>query len=172
MSSPCPGHLAQRSFLALRQLGLAAARRSWWRWAHSERLRSGGSRRELSNPRPAGVRRRHFALVAGVPGSDPRDYRDSAASIEGSSVADSIIGDSGNQTLHGNGGNDDLNGAGGDDLLIGGAGDDRYVFAGNWGADRVDTSDDVASSVEMLEFSDIADASGLRLYRYNSGLII
>ena len=75
--------------------------------------------------------------------------------INGSRFADRLSGDlndnglfggGGNDTLSGLGGNDTLNGGFGDDRLIGGSGDDVltgafgadiFIFADNFGADRI-----------------------------------
>jgi Ca2+-binding RTX toxin-like protein len=55
---------------------------------------------------------------------------------------DTLGGGRGQDTLNGEADNDQLNGGPADDALNGGAGDDSYIFANNWGKDKI--SDDPA----------------------------
>lgn len=50
---------------------------------------------------------------------------------------DTMIGNAGNDRLNGMNGNDLLNGGRDNDVLIGGPGNDHFVFAGNFGDDRI-----------------------------------
>uniref|UniRef100_UPI0024B50062 calcium-binding protein n=1 Tax=Chitinivorax sp. B TaxID=2502235 RepID=UPI0024B50062 len=57
--------------------------------------------------------------------------------------------------LDGGAGNDTLDGGVGNDTLKGGLGDDRYVFAGNFGTDVVETG----SGADVLAFTDLTRAA-------------
>jgi RTX calcium-binding nonapeptide repeat (4 copies)/Putative Ig domain len=54
-----------------------------------------------------------------------------------STIGADLFGGNGNDTLTGGAGNDSLTGGNGNDVLIGGLGNDVYVFANNWGQDKV-----------------------------------
>jgi Ca2+-binding RTX toxin-like protein len=61
----------------------------------------------------------------------------SATSVIGSQFGDLLIGDAGSNSLSGQSGNDRLVGGAGNDLLTGGSGRDSFVFAPNFGNDRI-----------------------------------
>lgn len=69
-----------------------------------------------------------------------------AINLTGNEVSQSVIGNAGanwlkgmggNDVLRGLGGNDTLDGGAGNDVLVGGSGADTFVFANNWGKDRI-----------------------------------
>ncbi|WP_165390349.1 fasciclin domain-containing protein [Thalassococcus sp. S3] len=76
---------------------------------------------------------------------------------------DEAFGGSGNDTVYGGSGDDTVSGGRGEDVLYGGSGDDTFVFAENWGAERVldfDLGDDLIdlTSFGFDGFADIKDA--------------
>ena len=69
-----------------------------------------------------------FAFITGTAGTD---Y------LEGSESANTIDGGAGNDIVAGLGGNDTLIGGSGNDSLFGGDGNDTFVFAKNFGKDKI-----------------------------------
>jgi Ca2+-binding RTX toxin-like protein len=121
-------------------------------------------------------------MVDGGEGNDTVDYSDSIVGVEvdlsflgdraagtggyqgdlignvenvvGSNFADTLIGDDGNNDLSGCGGDDTLVGLGGDDRLSGNEGSDSFVFAPEFGHDRITDFD--ANPAGGQDFLDIS----------------
>jgi len=65
----------------------------------------------------------------------------------------SLAGGAGNDTLTGGGGNDTFTGGAGNDALTGGKGNDAYVFADNWGVDKLTEAAGLPAGVDIADFS-------------------
>ncbi len=71
--------------------------------------------------------------------------------LQGGSGDDILRGGEGNDQLSGGSGDDILEGGAGDDLLSGGSGDDTFVFAANFGHDRI--TDFGGWDADVIEFT-------------------
>ena len=74
---------------------------------------------------------------------------------------DAIIGGAGSDSLFGENGDDTIIGGAGDDVLNGGDGDDAYIFASNWGSDRIDGTE--GSGRDVIRFAEDISPSGIKL---------
>ncbi|HRF42532.1 MAG TPA: hypothetical protein PK198_27265, partial [Saprospiraceae bacterium] len=72
-----------------------------------------------------------------ITGASGRDTLMSIENLYGGSFDDSLAGDARANRLDGGAGADSLVGHGGDDILVGGVGFDTFVFATNFGNDRI-----------------------------------
>lgn len=99
-------------------------------------------------------------VVAGLSGNDKITIAPAVAKIV------ELLGGPGNDTLSGGSGDDTLDGGAGNDLLIGGKGNDRYLFADNWGVDRVVEA--LNAGGDTMDFS--ACAAGITFTR--SGTVV
>ncbi|WYK05923.1 calcium-binding protein (plasmid) [Cereibacter sphaeroides f. sp. denitrificans] len=106
--------------------------------------------------------------LSGGLGNDRLEGRGGADVLRGMGGADALFGGAGNDLLLGGTGNDRLDGQGerdvlvggaGNDILIGGGGADRFVFAGNFGRDRIrDFSPDTAG--ERIDLRGVGAIAG------------
>ena len=83
--------------------------------------------------------------------------------LEGAGGNDELNGAGGNDTLKGQAGDDKLKGGPGNDFLHGGADDDTYLFAENWGPDKLtertgDQTSADAGGNDTLDFSAVTKA--------------
>lgn len=79
--------------------------------------------------------------------------------LRGESGADNLSGQNGNDRLFGGGGRDVLDGGKGRDLLVGGGGSDRFIFADNYGNDRI-KGFDANDNKEKIDLSAVTAITG------------
>jgi serralysin len=103
-------------------------------------------------------------ILSGGAGNDSLNGGNGNDSLNGGNGNDSLAGLAGNDVLNGGAGddaidggagNDTLTGAAGNDTLAGGAGSDTFVFAGNFGIDRI-IGFSVADPFEVIDLSGVA----------------
>lgn len=85
--------------------------------------------------------------------------------IYGGSGNDSLLGQAGNDRIDGQAGDDTLIGGAGNDVLIGGSGRDVFVFAGNFGVDRIARGSNAVAfevgqdKIDLRAFKDITSGN-------------
>lgn len=90
-------------------------------------------------------------LLRGGSGDDLLDGGNGDDVLNGGSGDDVLLGGAGNDQLSGGSGDDTIEGGAGDDLLSGGSGDDLFVFAPNFGHDRI--TDFGGWDADVIEFT-------------------
>lgn len=80
--------------------------------------------------------------------------------LSGGNGHDALYGGSGNDLIDGGKGRDLINGGAGDDILTGGSSADQFVFAGDFGHDRI--TDFSVKGREKIDLSESADIKSFR----------
>ena len=96
--------------------------------------------------------------LAGYAGNDYMRGQDGQDLIYGGDGNDRLLGDAGNDKLYGQDGDDIINGGAGNDYLRGQAGADSFVFADNFGVDRIkDFSTSEGDKIDLSGVQSITD---------------
>lgn len=90
-----------------------------------------------------------------VRGNDGNDKISVGATV---TTPTELFGGNGNDSLTGGGGADTVHGGSGNDTVTGGKGNDRYVFANNWGSDRVVELTGSPNGLDTLDFAAVTTA--------------
>ncbi len=103
-----------------------------------------------------GSRLNHPILPGGA-GDDTLRSTSEPQALIGAQGADGLHGGFGDDLLAGGAGDDQLAGGPGDDLLRGGSGNDTYMFADDWGNDRVEEEQvrGTTDTGDTLDFDDV-----------------
>jgi Ca2+-binding RTX toxin-like protein len=93
--------------------------------------------------------------------------------LTGYATADSISGLAGDDTLYGAAGNDTLDGGAGNDSLDGGAGNDTYLFGKGSGQDTINSLDNTAGKLDVIQLGAGVATTDIMLRRgYRNDLIV
>jgi len=102
-------------------------------------------------------------FIIGGAGNDTVTGGSDSDTIDGGSGADNLDGDAGNDTIDGGSNLDTITGGDGDDILTGGGAGDRFVFADNFGNDRITdfTIGSVGANPEQIDLSALTGITDL-----------